>query len=143
MIEQMNRKKKFTPMTEQEILSSKERDREFVKLERKLEQKEQRKREEVFPDGSCIEGRAAFGVYKRKGSNRKVAYRVIGNQNAYNEELQGAIYGVVSAEPNTIKDIKIKKCQHHYDRLRSRFLMIYHLWKIDFVCPRYEKKMLR
>ena len=36
MIEQRNkRKKKFTPMTEQEILSSKERDKESVKLKRK------------------------------------------------------------------------------------------------------------
>ena len=45
MIEQMNRKKKFTPMTEQEILSSKrERQRISQAKKKKLEQRTKKRK---------------------------------------------------------------------------------------------------
>lgn len=92
------------------LIKKKERISDFKKDQEKegeiYEEKPIEERDEAFPDGSCKEEKAAFGVYRKKGKKKKVSYRVLGTQNAYNGELQGAIYAVVTTRPNTLRVIK-------------------------------------
>jgi hypothetical protein len=63
-------------------------------------------RDETHANGSCKGERTAFGVWKEKGERKEAAYQVNGTQNAYNGELQEVIFGVNTAPPNSVQDIK-------------------------------------
>jgi hypothetical protein len=83
-------KKKVEEVIEKKIIISKfEKDKKaglWVQEERSIVA-----RETAYADGSSKEKKAAFGVWRKRGKKRKISFRVIGKQNAYNEKLQEVI----------------------------------------------------
>jgi ribonuclease HI len=51
----------------------------------------------IFTDESAKDGKSVAGIWNHKEINLNFSFRTLAKQDAYHEELQGVIYGVVNA----------------------------------------------
>lgn len=85
-------------------------DSEFRKVQALLDMKhskKQRKTVNIYSDGSADKEKAGSGIWSEDVPGLKKSFRVLGEQTAYNGELQAAIFAVHNSIPNTDSNLYI------------------------------------